>query len=218
MKITYENDWEQPITEQQARKLDEYYIVYWENEKIKKKEHIDNGEIIRYIYYRGGETISEILAELNPQIDQQAIIVELEYYGEYRHEKLTRYDQVGVVLWVENYLFNSSNKEIAYELIDLLTGEPTFTKTKKYFYDAELATEPEYELFRSYYGVNGNLTSVSYDPYSYMGQDGETFFPNGTPGKDDLETLRLRIGVSEAFFNYYLTASILPPPQDVFIP
>ena len=210
--ISYEDGLDEQITEQQVRFLSHYNIVYWENDNIKKKEYFSDSKLIRHIYYKSNnESVSQIISSLNTLNNEEIIIIEPVMYGEYRHEKSTSYNIDKTINWISNELYNSKNKLIAIELIDLSTGNPIYTETAKYYFDYEIAMEPDLELFTAYYDKNGNLAKVLYDQYSLMGQDGEYFSPYGTPGKDDIETLRLRIGVS---FNYYLTASILPPPKN----
>jgi hypothetical protein len=214
MTISYLDYFGKSISQQQASNLDEYYIVYSVNDKRKKSELIKNNELYRVYYYLDeNESENEALSILKSHYELSFfVIIEIKIIGNYRYEIAKGFINEGELTSKNHALYNNlTNEFIAEEYIDLETNLPIYEETVKMFYNRSF--DPENVIFEGFYNEDGSLDYIKFNYYeSYPHLDCIWFGTDGLEGEEDIPTLCQHTGLNIEFVNYYLNASILPPP------
>ncbi|ADY51108.1 hypothetical protein Pedsa_0527 [Pseudopedobacter saltans DSM 12145] len=194
---------EKEITEQQASRLKDYDKLYVSsNGLVKKREEIRSGEIIDIDYYLDtGETEQQAKQVLIP-LNKPYNILNREIYGSYTIENGNGYTAgSSVVASKYKKLLNSNNETVCIQQLDIQTNQPVFEHTGKYI--GEYIDERSTHYCEFYYNPDGSLEHCE---FNYMHDyDSEWFH------QSNIHEIRNYFVLSDAMYNYYLTADFLPP-------
>jgi antitoxin component YwqK of YwqJK toxin-antitoxin module len=148
--ISYQNFYEEPITEQQLNALNEYYKVYSINGIVKKKEFYSNGELKELEYIKDqSENINDIFTALGTN---DLAVTQFEQIGNYNIETCQSFHN-GIVLVTEKFL-RLNDRIICEQLFDS-NNIPKLESTVKNLYD-----NSGKEIYEFYYNEGGSLDSV----------------------------------------------------------
>jgi hypothetical protein len=156
--MSFENEFEAPVTDQEAEISDAYYKVFSVDGVIKKKEEYVKNELINVVYYLDvGETENQAVSFL-------ASAYQPKYGFDIRHredydiyKKVTRraYSPSGVFDdYTEILLYDAQNRCV-YERIESIDNGILETTVRKYFYNKAN------EEFMFFYDNSGALLGVN---------------------------------------------------------
>jgi hypothetical protein len=207
MVILYQNINDEKVNPEEISGLDQYYIVFIENQIILRKEFYIDNILIHISHYKNIEEKEDEIISLYNNIGVFYSIIEKINLSNYTIEIVKEYS--GTVLTSHSrYLYNSINNLICEEHIDLSTGLPKFKETEKYFYDSE--KDDYFPIIIVSFNENGSLDVIQYDSYRFDGQDEVIFSEDGISGIDDLPTFKKLLRLSTQEMNYYMTAILEP--------
>ncbi|MFD1630650.1 hypothetical protein [Pseudopedobacter beijingensis] len=202
MEIKYKV-FDKEITEQQASRLKDYDKLYiLPNGLVKRREEISAGKVIIIVYYLDdGETETEAQQALI-SFNVGYVIITREIYGNYTIESSNGYIAGSAEITSKcRNLLNSNNEIICSQPLDVLTNQPVFEQTGKYIGDYIDERSTHYCWF--HYNPDGSL---DFCEFNYMEDyDSEWFH------QSNIHEIRNYFVLSDAMYNYYLTADFLPP-------
>ncbi|QQV01262.1 MULTISPECIES: hypothetical protein [Chryseobacterium] len=133
--ISYENEFNSSITEQQASMLNNFNKIIKNNNVLKVKEEYVNGKISDIVFYRENESIDEIFNKY-PMLSRIEVANIIENNGVYIQQVFEAYSKnEGLKLRTFNVESISTGKSICHGYYNLQTGEIIPEKTEKYMYD-----------------------------------------------------------------------------------
>ncbi len=155
--ISYQNFYEEAITEQQLGALNEYYKVYSINGIVKKKEFYSNGELKELEYIKDqSENINDIFTALGTN---DLAITQFEQIGIYNIETCQGFHN-GIKFGTEKFL-RLNDRIICEQLLDS-NDNPKNKETMKYMYD-----NTGKEIYEFFYNTNGFLDFVNGHSYHF---------------------------------------------------
>lgn len=210
MEIIYKNIYDKQITASQATNSGDYEKIYKEAGIVRKIESFMSNSIYAITHYlQVGENETEILSNLNAQIERENKVVilrqtqtlgiySIEIDREYRNEVLS---------FKNRYLYDQDNRLICEESLSLDTDAPIYEKTIKYYYGINYNLFEElYEgdpIFKAKYNTDGSLDIIHLQDPENSPQDDEYF------DATDFNVLAAR-GPAEEDITYYFTATFEP--------
>ncbi len=210
MIVTFQNINDETITSKQANLLDEYTKVYSNNGLVKKEEEYFDQSLGYITYYLDSNENETDTASQFSSLGVKFSIITKVATGTFSLENVNEYSG-NVIIFKSRYLYDQDNSEIGEEHIDIVTNSPQYEQTEKYYYDFTM--EDFFPMFTAYYNADGSLDYIAYDSYRFDGQDEIVFSIDGTPGINDIPTLKEYLGLSDTQMNYYLTASLDTTPS-----
>jgi hypothetical protein len=200
MAVVYKN-MGQTITASQAQMLKHYNKLYTNsNGEITKDETYIDGILAILCVYKYHESEESIVKELT-KLNLAAFGVRtIELYGSYKiiRENIYRANQFACRT---NTLENEQGNTICFEEIDPVTDQPLYEYTSKYL--GEYVDEQSVYYCWFHYKEDGSL---NYCEFNYMHDyDSDEF------REDRISFIKDTFMLSDAMFEYYLTATFLPP-------
>lgn len=133
--ITYENERNIPITEEQAQASRNFTKIIKIDSLIKCKEEFINGELWNVVFYQEGETIEEIFGQY-PSLNGIDVVTRKEVQGDYIMEEVLGYlKNEGLVLCSFNIDHASTGRTICFGDYDGQTGKIRMETVMKIQYD-----------------------------------------------------------------------------------
>ena len=139
----------------------------------------------------------------------------------YKEEE--EYFEEEVLLYKNISIRDSFNRVVASNNLDIVTNFPKHQASGKAFYSEEIYNNwcvPNIELgtildkdhmvFTAEYNLDGTLKEIEFNFLSTY--DTEYFFPN-QPAPYDIETCRIKCGLTVEQMNYFLNDNLLPIPN-----
>ncbi|WP_026904652.1 hypothetical protein [Pedobacter glucosidilyticus] len=194
---------EKEITEQQASRSEDYDKLYLlPDGLVKKKEEIRSGKLVFISYYLDTEETEAQAKLLLIPLNIRYHIIQREEYGNYTVESANGYT-AGSSIVASKYkkLLNSDNETICIQQLDLQTNQPVFEQTGKYI--GEYIDERSTHYCSFDYNPDGSLDVCE---FNYMHDYDSEWFR-----QSNIQEIRNYFVLSDAMYNYYLTADFLPP-------
>lgn len=189
-----------PVTPEKATFLGEYSKIYeFPSGFVKKEENYVDNQLFTIDYYLDSNEIEEeawaALAEYNVTFN----IITRKYFGNYTIKFMDSYVEQQCVGQGRS-LMNADDELICVEKIDMNTNQTLYEFTLKFL--GEFVDEQSVDYCKFYYHSDG---SFWYCEYNYMHEyDNDEFNLNRLPW------IKERFQLSDATYNYYLTATFEP--------
>jgi hypothetical protein len=153
MEISYTNQLDELITEQQIEYINKYHKIFSLNGVVKKSEVYSNKKLYTVIYHKDdGELDADIIGEFSNLFlelrEKESVFANYSIIS-------VRYYKDGVLYNNGRELYDNNNNEICSQFYDLTTNEPLYEDTEKYLYD-----ENNEKILRFEYNENGTLKCV----------------------------------------------------------
>jgi hypothetical protein len=201
MIVLYKNDDKETITQEQAALSSSYSKIYiLDNGMVKKEEKFMDNELYNVDYYlhdnESREEAKALLASSYPAFH----LVEKQAYSNgyvmYHHDCFRENNLTGKF----KLLQDAGGTSICYSEIDIETNQPIYEETNKYLGKYIDDDTPNYCTF--HYRSDGTLYYCEYNYYHEY--DSEEF------NLETVSEIKDRFRLSDAMYNYYLTAKIEP--------
>jgi len=200
MNISYKHIGEN-ITAQQALGHSNFDKIYMSTDGLVKIiEKFEDSNLAEVHYYRAaGETENDAVQIIDSKNGRFTILTR-EFYGSYIIENGNTYRN-NEIIGKYRQLIDDHELSICYQEIDLDSEEPILSETTKDLGYSKDETSTHYATF--YYKDNGDL---KYCEFNYLSDyDSEIFY------QDNIILIRNKFVLTDAMYNYYLTADFLPP-------
>ncbi len=200
MTISY-LDIDKVITPERAKLLGKFNKVYsLPNGLIKKHEAYHDNKLFTINYYLDAGEREEDAKTILSTSGVSYGILEREIYHDYVILKDNSYvNNQQTKKW--KHLHDKQDKLICIEELDINTNEPVFETTLKFL--GEYVDERSTEYCKFYYRKNGDFWFCA---YNYLDDyDSDEFEIERLPW------IKERFRLTDAMYNYYLTADFLPP-------
>lgn len=181
--ITFENEFEQPVTAQQMQLLDSYHKVVTVDGLVKKKEEYANNQLTSLLYYLDAaeteaQAVSAVMAAYHPAEGFE--IRKREAFGSLIKETNKAYSTSGVYQdYVETILLDNQGRQV-YQKTESTHNTVTTVEVKKFYYDtAGKNFMLLYDNTNALLGMKGDDPPfVADNDYFIPVQDFPLYFPN----------------------------------------
>lgn len=162
--ISYENEFNQSVTESRAQMFETYIKIIKLNNLIKVKEEYINNLLIEVTYYQDNESVAEIFNKY-PSLNKLDIAKRVEIQGNYiREDIFTHQKNVGLKLYSFNIEHIVTGKSICFGSYNLQTGEIINKSVVKMKYD--ISGNVSYSYYYNSLGKVNIIEEESGEPFS----------------------------------------------------